>query len=67
MVVFVRRQNHRVSRISAAVEKSKPMKMKAEINATVRLWIAGMGPSGTRRLRLRRMERKRWRVMEAEM
>lgn len=65
--VLERRQNHRVSRISAAEERVMPAKMVKEIRAMARLWKAGMGPSGTgrpdrftrRRVKWRRRERVR--------
>lgn len=58
-----RRQNHRVSRISAAVERRIPAKMVAEIRDMARLWVAGRGPRGTGRRR-RKRERERWRRRE---
>lgn len=59
-VVLERRQNQRVSRISAAAERNIPVKMVADIRAIVRLWRAGMGPRGTgRRQRTRERRRRR--------
>lgn len=65
-VVLERRQDQRVSRISAAAEKMVPVKMVAEIRAMERLWSAGMGPNETGRVR-RRRSRKRWRKRERIM
>nr|GMD01021.1 unnamed protein product [Ipomoea batatas] len=48
-VVFERRQNQRVSRISAAVDRRIPAKIVNEINAMAREWSAGIGPSGNGR------------------
>ena len=44
--VLERRQNHRVSLISAAAERRMPAKIVAEMRDMERLWTAGNGPRG---------------------
>ncbi|KAI3813309.1 hypothetical protein L1987_18029 [Smallanthus sonchifolius] len=44
------KDNHHVSRISAAADKRMPVKMVAEMRAIEREWTAGIGPRGTVRL-----------------
>lgn len=63
-VVLVRRKNQRVSPISEADERRIPAKIVADMMDMERLWMAGMGPSETERLRRRRRDKKRWRKRE---
>nr|GMC99298.1 hypothetical protein CTI12_AA382470 [Ipomoea batatas] len=63
-VVFERRQNQRVSRISAAVDRRIPAKIVNEINAMAREWSAGIGPSGNGRRWRNNRRRNRWSTRE---
>lgn len=63
--MWVRRQDQLVSRISAAVERRMPTKVTTEIKVIARLWMAGIGPSGIRRLRGRTRFRNTWRNVAA--
>lgn len=67
MEVLLRRHNHRVSRISAAAERSIPAKIVTERIDMRRLWISGMWPKGTERLRRSTAERSTWREEETAM